>query len=131
MTAVSFIKRILPAASHSALLQDDSMRIGIKYKPADCPRTAKDGDSLSMHYTGTLYKNGEKFDSSVDRGTPFTFKLGTGSVIKGWEEGVQGMCVGEKRKLVIPSGKGYGARGSGKIHGGATLVFEIELMGFN
>ncbi len=79
----------------------------------------------------SLYKDGSKFDSSRDRGDPFDFTLGTRSVIAGWEEGVQGMCVGERRKLVIPSGKGYGASGSGKIPGGATLVFDIELMGID
>ena len=108
---------------------NDSLRIGVRHKPATCDRKAKDGDSLSMHYTGKLYTNGEKFDSSLDRDSPFEFTLGRGQVIKGWDEGIQGMCVGEKRKLVIPSGKGYGASGSPpKIPGGATLVFDIELL---
>jgi FK506-binding protein 2 len=79
--------------------------------------------------TGTLYKDGSKFDSSRDRDSPFSLTLGRRSVITGWEEGLVGMCVGEKRKLIIPSGKGYGDRGSPpKIHGGATLVFEVELL---
>ena len=82
-----------------------------------------------MHYTGTLYKDGSKFDSSVDRNRPFEFKLGAGRVIKGWDEGLLDMCIGEKRILTIPSGKGYGDRGAGgKIPGGATLVFETELL---
>lgn len=82
-----------------------------------------------MHYTGTLYKDGSKFDSSLDRNSPFEFVLGKGQVIRGWDQGLVGMCVGEKRKLVIPSGLGYGDRGAGaKIPGGATLVFEVELL---
>jgi len=84
-----------------------------------------------MHYTGTLLKDGSQFDSSVGR-SPFDFTLGQGMVIKGWDNGLQDMCVGEKRRLVIPSGLGYGASGSGaKIPGGATLVFEVELLSIN
>ena len=85
--------------------------------------------TVLQHYTGTLYKDGSKFDSSLDRDSPFDFTLGAGQVIKGWDEGLLGMCVGEKRKLVIPSAKGYGDSGSPpKIPGGATLVFEVELL---
>lgn len=81
-----------------------------------------------MHYTGTL-ESGEKFDSSLDRGTPFEFTLGQGQVIAGWDRGLMGMCVGEKRRLRIPSHLGYGEHGSPpKIPGGATLVFEVELL---
>ena len=65
-----------------------------------------------MHYTGTLFEDGTEFDSSIPRGKPFTFPLGGGRVIKGWDQGLLGMCVGEKRKLIIPSELGYGARGS-------------------
>ncbi|MEZ4704152.1 MAG: FKBP-type peptidyl-prolyl cis-trans isomerase [Bdellovibrionota bacterium] len=73
---------------------------------------AASGKTVSVHYTGWLV-NGTKFDSSVDRGTPFEFQLGTGQVIAGWDEGVDGMKVGEKRKLTIPPEKGYGAYGAG------------------
>ena len=76
------------------------------------PVPSQKGDKLSMHYTGTLYKDGSKFDSSLDRSSPFEFTLGQGMVIKGWDEGLVGMCPGEKRKLIIPSGKGYGDSGS-------------------
>ena len=111
---------------------DAQLRIGVKKRVKDCQRKSAAGDKLSMHYTGTLYKDGSKFDSSLDRGTPFDFTLGAGQVIKGWDRGLVNMCVGEKRRLVIPSGLGYGDRGAGsKIPGGATLVFEVELLGIN
>jgi FKBP-type peptidyl-prolyl cis-trans isomerase FkpA len=93
---------------------------------------AKAGNTVSVHYTGWL-TNGTKFDSSVDRGTPFSFLLGGGQVIQGWDEGVAGMKVGEKRKLTIPSEFGYGSRGTpgGPIPPNATLIFEVELLKIN
>lgn len=93
---------------------------------------AKKGNTCVMHYTGWLWKDdakGAKFDSSLDRGKPFSFKLGAGQVIAGWDEGVAGIKIGGKRTLLIPPELGYGARGAGGvIPPNATLLFEVELL---
>ncbi len=104
---------------------------GLKYvdQVVGTGEAAAAGQNVSVHYTGWL-ENGKKFDSSVDRGQPFSFPLGAGRVIKGWDEGVQGMKVGGKRKLTISSDLEYGSRGAGGvIPPNATLIFDVELLG--
>jgi FKBP-type peptidyl-prolyl cis-trans isomerase FkpA len=104
-----------------ANLQIETLNIG-------SGKTCKAGDIVSMHYTGWL-TNGKKFDSSIDRDEAFEFQLGTGQVISGWDQGIEGMQIGEKRKLTIPSKLAYGEMGAGSIiPPEATLVFEVELL---
>ncbi len=105
-------------------------RSGLKYIDQKLGKgaVAKAGDVVEVHYTGRL-TDGKKFDSSLDRNEPFKFKLGAGMVIKGWDEGIQGMRAGGKRKLIIPPDLAYGKRGAGKvIPPDSTLVFEVELL---
>jgi len=104
------------------------LQIESAYIPGECSTKAASGDKIKVHYTGTLFSNGNKFDSSYDRGTPLPLTLGAGQVIKGWDEGLQGMCVGEKRVLTIPADKAYGSRGFGNvIPPNSVLVFDVEL----
>ncbi|TQE12384.1 hypothetical protein C1H46_002037 [Malus baccata] len=125
------------------------LQIGVKYKPETCELKARKGDTVRVHYRvsriyGTVdsdmydgcqdsvmgkLTDGTVFDSSFERGDPISFELGTGQVIKGWDQGLLGTCVGEKRKLKIPAKLGYGEQGSPPtIPGGATLIFETELV---
>jgi len=116
---------LTPAAAQTAGLQVQDTKVGTGASP-------KTGQTCVMHYTGWLYQNGQKgkkFDSSLDRGEPFEFKIGTRQVIAGWDQGVATMKVGGKRTLIIPPELGYGARGAGGvIPPNATLMFEVELL---
>jgi len=109
------------------------LQIGVKKRiPAEeCTIKSRKGDKLKMHYTGKL-EDGTEFDSSIPRGDPLEFTIGMGQVIKGWDQGLLGMCQGEKRKLSIPSHLGYGESGAPpKIPGNSVLIFEVELIEIN
>lgn len=121
---------LLPLAGHAAEEAMVKTSSGLQY--ADLVvgkgREAHAGETATVHYTGTLV-DGTKFDSSKDRNQHFSFRLGAGRVIKGWDEGVEGMKIGGARKLVIPPQLGYGARGAGaRIPPNATLIFQVELL---
>merc|ERR1719305_424849 len=133
-----FALALLFVAVAMADFQEGDGLIMTTTKKASCANPAKAGDKLTMHYTGTIDPQsatgtkGKKFDSSLDRGTPFTFTLGVGQVIQGWDKGLVGICPGEKRNLVIPPEMGYGSSGAGNaIPGGATLDFSVECLAVN
>ncbi|CAH0492389.1 unnamed protein product [Peronospora farinosa] len=126
---VAAVMAIVQVQAKDDLAPDAKLRIGVKYRPKECTMKSELGDTLSMHYTGTLRKDGFKFDSSLDRNQAFEFELGAGRVIKGWDQGLVNMCIGEKRRLTIPSDMAYGDSGSPpKIPAKATLVFDVELL---
>lgn len=117
-----------PTTEQNSTTNMDEVKIEVLQEGTGEP--SKNGDELTVHYTGTL-EDGTKFDSSVDRGTPFSFTLGAGQVIQGWEQGMLNMKVGEKRRLTIPYSLGYGENGYGPIPPKATLIFEVELLKIN
>jgi peptidylprolyl isomerase len=134
IAAMAIVLVLAPAPQEKKTDEDAKMittKSGLKYLDENVGdgAEAKKGDRVSVHYTGTL-KSGKKFDSSRDRNEPFEFNLGAGEVIKGWDEGVAGMKIGGKRKLVIPAELGYGARGAGaSIPPNSELHFDVELLG--
>ncbi|KAL1796830.1 hypothetical protein ACET3X_005370 [Alternaria dauci] len=95
---------------------------------AKCVRKTKVGDKVNVHYRGTLESDGSEFDASYNRGSPLNFAVGTGQVIKGWDQGLLDMCPGEKRKLTIQPEWAYGSRGAGPIPANSVLIFESELV---
>ncbi|KAF7327611.1 hypothetical protein MKEN_00340300 [Mycena kentingensis (nom. inval.)] len=131
MRVATFVFTSLFAAV-AVLAAEPPTELGIEttYLPDDCTVKAAKGDKIDVHYTGTLFTTGAKFDSSLDRGSPLPLTLGVGQVIKGWDEGLVGMCKGEKRTLTIPSNMAYGSRGFGSIiPAHSALVFTVELVG--
>lgn len=115
-TLVALPLALLPSL---AFAQDLDVQVT---KAVECTRKTQNGDKVSMMYKGTLQSDGSKFDSSYDRGTPFSFTIGKGQVIKGWDQGLLDMCIGEGRKLVIPPNLAYGNRAMGdRIPAGSTL----------
>ncbi|KAF2721845.1 hypothetical protein K431DRAFT_267800 [Polychaeton citri CBS 116435] len=98
-------------------------------KAVECSRKTVAGDKVQVHYRGTLEADGSEFDASYNRGTPLSFHVGKGQVIKGWDQGLLDMCIGEKRTLTIQPEWGYGSRGMGPIPANSVLVFETELIG--
>ena len=128
------IAQVIEKPTSNTMSDDDNKVVttasGLKYVVLNEGTGAapKTGQTVVVHYTGTL-EDGTKFDSSRDRGQPFSFKLGVGQVIKGWDEGLSTMKVGDRRKLTIPPELGYGARGAGgTIPPNATLIFDVELL---
>ncbi|KAI1614204.1 FKBP-type peptidyl-prolyl cis-trans isomerase [Exophiala viscosa] len=122
---------VLVAATLSLVQLATSSGLEIEYltPEIECTRKTQKGDNIEVHYAGSLQSTGKEFDSSYSRGKPLPFQLGAGRVIKGWDEGLVDMCIGEKRRLTIPPELGYGDRGVGPIPGNSVLVFETELMG--
>ncbi|KAK0357225.1 Peptidyl-prolyl cis-trans isomerase fpr2 [Friedmanniomyces endolithicus] len=116
----------LLVASVSAL--DKPLDIQIEHS-TECSRKSARGDKVEVHYRGTLAADGSEFDASYNRGTPLSFHVGKGQVIKGWDEGLLDMCPGDKRRLTIQPEWGYGAKGMGPIPANSVLVFETELVG--
>ena len=105
--------------------QENGLKIETLSRPTNCPRKVESGDVISVHYSGEL-TNGNVFDSSYQRNEPFTFKIGIGQVIKGWDQGIIGMCIGENRELVIPPELGYGQRVSVNL---STITIEPKILG--
>ncbi len=134
MKRVVLMAVMLLLVSSFCFAKEVTMKNGLKYDDTKVGTGAEAvaGKTVEVHYTGWLNdsgKRGKKFDSSVDKGKPFTFPLGAGMVIKGWDEGVAGMKVGGKRTLMIPANLGYGARGAGSaIPPNADLIFDVELL---
>lgn len=128
-TNVIISPAVSPAATSAGTANIQTMSDGLQIQDetVGTGQEVKSGDTVTVNYIGTL-TNGQKFDSSYDRNQPFTTQIGVGQVIKGWDEGIVGMKVGGKRKLIIPPSLGYGAQAAGSIPPNSTLIFEVELL---
>ncbi|KAF2110532.1 hypothetical protein BDV96DRAFT_604091 [Lophiotrema nucula] len=115
----------LPAAL--AVINNEHLKTEV-VEAVDCARKTVAGDKIEVHYRGTLESDGSEFDASYNRGTPLSFTVGQGQVIKGWDQGLLDMCPGEKRKLTIQPDWAYGSRGVGPIPANSVLIFETELV---
>mmetsp|Transcript_25163 Transcript_25163/g.38414 ORF Transcript_25163/g.38414 Transcript_25163/m.38414 type:complete len:213 (+) Transcript_25163:143-781(+) len=133
----SLLLTTIALAVHASSAQSSGLKVEVYEGPTECEgdQVVKKGDAVSMHYTGTIDQSsetgekGKKFDSSRDRGQTFDVTIGTGQVIRGWDEGIVGLCLGAKANLIIPPEMGYGANGAGPdIPGGATLHFDVEVV---
>ncbi|KAI6247074.1 hypothetical protein HI914_04740 [Erysiphe necator] len=118
----------LMAAESTLAATGEKVQIVID-RAVECERKSKKGDTIFVHYRGTLQSSGKQFDSSYDRGKPLSFTVGKGMVIKGWDENLIDMCIGDKRTLTIPPEFGYGSSSMGPIPASSTLIFETELVG--
>lgn len=116
------------ASASAALAADPELQIKVTQE-VDCDRKTQKGDTIHVHYRGSLASDGSVFDASYNRGEPLSFTVGKGMVIKGWDDGLLDMCIGEKRTLTIPPALGYGSRNMGPIPADSTLIFETELIG--
>jgi len=121
---------VVLASAALTVLAADEVQVDVT-RAVKCERKSQKGDKISVHYRGTLASDGSEFDASYKRGTPLSFVVGQGSVIKGWDDNLLDMCIGEKRTLTIPPEFGYGQRAMGPIPAGSTLIFETELMGID
>jgi len=132
LSTTLLISAFLAGATIATTEGSDAENQGLKIEKTNdvenCKRPTEAGDTVSVHYHGTLESDGSTFDNSYTRGQPISFQLGAGRVIKGWDEGLLNMCIGEKRKLTIPPSLGYGDREDGPIPPGSTLVFDTELV---
>lgn len=125
MSMIKLILKLFVVLAFSSIFAADGLVI--KDLKVGLGKEAIRGTTVTVHYTGKL-TNGKVFDSSVDRGEPFSFALGSGQVIQGWEQGIQGMKEGGKRKLTIPPKLGYGDQNVGPIQANSTLIFDVELL---
>jgi len=130
MRLLSLSIAVLASAASTVLAADEKVQVDVT-RAVECERKSQKGDKISVHYRGILASDGSEFDASYKRGTPLSFVVGQGSVIKGWDDNLLDMCIGEKRTLNIPPEFGYGQRAMGPIPAGSTLIFETELIGID